>query len=182
MQLQKAQVREYFFDPLLARRAPIHFYRTNGTRPFTAIVIHFTLSRRRLDATACAVCLLLTAIGCGGSGKHPVTGAVSYDGEKVPTGWVTFVGDQGEAPINGAIAEDGTYRLEAEPGVYRVGISAPRKFPEGTKPEDTFRINLPPPHVPPAYNAAERSGLEATVEAKDNVINFALQPIGGGGR
>jgi hypothetical protein len=88
----------------------------------------------------------------------------------------------GEAPISSAIAEDGTYHLEAEPGVYRVGISAPRQFPEGTKPEDTFRMNLPPPHVPPAYNAAERSGLEATVEAKDNLIDFALQPIGGEGR
>ena len=122
---------------------------------------------------------MLSALGCGGSQSYPVRGVITYDGKNVPTGWVTFIKEgEGGQIINSAIAEDGTYGLTAEPGTYLVGLSAPRQFPAGTKPEDTFKMNLPPPYVPAVYNVAERSGLKATVEGKENVINFPLKPIG----
>lgn len=133
-----------------------------------------TQTRRCLRAGWAACCLLFLA-GCGGPQTYPVRGTVTFDGKTVPTGWVTFVSDDGTSRINGAIAADGTYDLRAEPGTYLVAIGAPRQFPAGTKPEDTFRMTLPPPYVPPAFNVAERSGLKAIVEGKENKIDFPLR-------
>ena len=72
-----------------------------------------------------------------------------------------------------AINEDGSYRLEAVPGTYQVGIASPPELPAG---REAFEQPAPPSLVPDWYGYPGRSGIEVTVEEKEeNVFDIALQ-------
>jgi hypothetical protein len=132
-----------------------------------------------------ALGLMIGAIaGCSESIERPKTlpvrGKVTYKGQPVPKGTVTFQPDQGQ-PAVGELQDDGSYRLTtfapgdgALPGHHRVFIIAntadPTKMP-GSSPGWTPPKDL----VPKKYNTAETSGLEATVSADKSDISFDLQ-------
>lgn len=64
----------------------------------------------------------LTTIGCGGGGpdRHQVSGRVTYKGEPVPKGFVTFMPDTSKGnsgPGGGAAIVDGQYRTEPGKGI-----------------------------------------------------------------
>ena len=134
---------------------------------------------------AAAAGLLFGAIsGCSESIERPQTfpvgGKVTYKGEPVPKGTVTFQPDQGH-PAVGEIQSDGTYKLStfaqadgALPGHHKVFIIAntadPTKIP-GSTPGWTPPKDL----VPKKYNNADTSGLEATVTEDRKEIDFNLQ-------
>jgi hypothetical protein len=109
----------------------------------------------------------------------PVAGKVTYKGQPVPKGTITFQPDQGQASI-GDIQPDGTYRLStfgqgdgAVAGHYRIFVIAntadPSKMP-GSSPGWTPPKDL----VPKKYNVAETSGLETTVTEDKKEYNFDL--------
>ena len=143
------------------------------------------LRLRGRSTVAAAAGLLIGAIsGCSESLElpktFPVGGRVTYNGEPVPKGTVTFQPDQGQSAV-GEIQSDGSYHLTtfaqgdgALPGHHRVFIVAntadPTKMP-GSSPGWTPPKEL----VPKKYNSAETSGLEATVSQDRKQINFDLK-------
>ncbi len=134
---------------------------------------------------AAAVGLLIGAIsGCTESVERPKTfpvgGKVTYKGQPVPKGTVTFQPDEGH-PAVGEIQSDGTYQLStfaqgdgALPGHHKVFIIAntadPTKIP-GSTPGWTPPKDL----VPKKYNTAATSGLEATISQDQKTIDFDLK-------
>ena len=83
-----------------------------------------------------------------------------------------FLPDQGP-PVGGRISADGTYRLRAAAGRYRVGVTAFPEMSPGANPETT---PPPPPLVPPKYNRPESSGLAFEVKPTDsNRFDLALK-------
>lgn len=121
-----------------------------------------------------------------------VSGKVTYQGKPVPQGTVTFYPQAGGRPSIGHIESDGTYVLSsvkpgdgAALGEYRVAIEARKVTGAPAEPtsfqdelEGKFPAAAAAPKiewlVPQEYSSAETSGLTATVEDKDNVIDFNL--------
>jgi hypothetical protein len=142
--------------------------------------------RARRAATAAVValvaplCLLVTA-GCGESGPEMarVRGKVTYTGQPVPKGTITFqAATPGGRNATGAIVEDGSYELQTENpgdgaivGEYRVAITA-----RDDAILDYIPKKAPPPKrlTPEKYEDPASSGLTATVKSGSNSIDFPL--------
>jgi hypothetical protein len=122
----------------------------------------------------------VAAVGCGGNERKTavVTGKVTYKGKPVPTGTITFVPKTPGPPATGELRPDGTYTLTtyrdgdgAVLGEHTVMITALQDMSDRL-PED--RNPLPPPIIPSKYSSVSTSGLTATVEDKENAIDFNL--------
>ena len=114
-------------------------------------------------------------VGCDSRpATYPVRGTVTYQGKPVPLGSISFVPEKGHM-AGGTIAEDGTYRLEAEAGPYKVTITAVPPLPPDVNPM-TDRFVPPKPLIPARYSRLGQSGLTAEVQADgENQIDFALR-------
>ena len=137
--------------------------------------------------------LTLLAAGCGPSypACYEVRGKVTFDGQPVTQGTITFYPDEGRSAM-GKIQPDGSYTLTtfnaedgALPGNHSVtikatsvsGPAAPASFEE-----ELARANVPAPTgertvtwlVPQRFSQRESSGLSATVQKKSNTIDFDL--------
>jgi hypothetical protein len=135
-------------------------------------------------AVLCGLCLLLT--GCGGAapevqGLVPVSGVVTYKGEPLTSGVITFVpvGPTGQ-PASGNIGADGRYEamtgtsaIGVHPGDYTVRVeswSSPPSMGEGGAMDPGTSA------IPQKYNDAGTSGLSATITAGDSrEVNFRLE-------
>jgi hypothetical protein len=135
-----------------------------------------------------ALCLSATlgglVLGCGdGEDAHPATvpvqGKVTYKGEPVPKGTITFQPDGGR-PAVGEIQPDGTYQLStfgdkdgAIPGPHKVMIIANTGDP--TKMPSSPGYVVPKDLVPKKYADLKTSGLEITVSKDKTAYNFDLE-------
>jgi len=92
--------------------------RENGTVPFP--------NRTVISCSVLSGILLLAVAGCGGS--TAVSGSVSYEGEPVENGSITFVPADGIGPSSGSTITGGRYRVDdMAPGekiVQIVGLKA----------------------------------------------------------
>jgi hypothetical protein len=121
---------------------------------------------------------LLFLAGCGDKGMKtaPVKGTITYKGRLVPHGTVMFQPKDGPA-ATGAI-KDGLYVLQTDKrdgavlGPHKVTVIS-LADQSGRLPEQ--RNPLPPPIVPLEYSFADKSGLTALVEDKENVLDFHLK-------
>ena len=126
-----------------------------------------------------AVLLLFTA-GCGERVKlGRVSGKITYKGQPVPTGTITFLPTSTGPPASAGIRPDGTYTLEtvdigtgAVVGKHTVMITALQDSPAVGAEE---RTPLPPPIIPVKYGNTSTSGLTADVQEGDNTIDFDLK-------
>jgi hypothetical protein len=140
--------------------------------------------RVRWGAATVAAVLIGAISGCNETVDRPKTvpvqGKVTYKGEPVPKGTITFQPDQGQASV-ADIQPDGTFKLStfgsgdgAVPGHYKIWVIAntadPNKMP-GSSPGWTPPKDL----VPKKYNTAETSGLETTVKEGQAEYNFDLK-------
>src|SRR5262249_20719765 len=122
--------------------------------------------------------------------RYRVSGKVTYRGEPVTKGSVTFTPmDQGSGrTATGELQSDGSYTLTtatpgdgALPGKYRVSISAveiDRSVTKG-KPGGMYRVDVlaKAPRkdlVPPKYGDPNTSTLAAEVKAEPNTFHFDL--------
>jgi hypothetical protein len=105
-----------------------------------------------------------------------VKGTVTYEDKPITSGTINFISEDGSS--YGELKPDGSYELMtnepgdgARPGSYKVTVIAMQDqgtaLPEAKNP-------LPPPTVPLKYTSLATTDLTATVEKKDNVINFQL--------
>ena len=142
-------------------------------------VARFIISGKQLAALATLAggLMLITVVsGCGGSGRVPVSGKVTLDGQPLEHGLINFRPDQGHTgPGSGSVVNDGRFEIPAakglQPGSYKVSITVLKKtgrmirdFPDG--PER-------PERVPVKINEADR--LEAVVGGgEENQLEFHL--------
>lgn len=127
---------------------------------------------------AFANCWWVVAVCCSDSGLVKVKGTVTLEGKPVPNGTVNFIPDVGGPSASGELKPDGTYELTTEkpgdgamPGKYKVVVVA-MEDQAGKLPEE--RSPLPAAIVPTQYTSLATSPLTATVEKKDNQIDFQL--------
>jgi hypothetical protein len=137
-------------------------------------------------AHALALSAILSGLtgGCGPAESHPETvpvqGKVTYKGQPVPRGTVTFQPDAGP-PATGEIQADGSYRLGtfgagdgAILGHHRVMIIAntadPTKIP-GSSPGYVAPRDL----VPKTYGQIDTSGLAVDVAKDKTTYDFDLK-------
>jgi hypothetical protein len=131
--------------------------------------------------------------GCGDDlkARYPVSGKVTYKGQPVPKGTISFspVDGAGEGAYGEVVA--GSYRLTtytpgdgAVPGRYRVSIASA----EAVTPKAAFDTNpnatpeaavakaqrTAKHHIPVKYASSDASGLTAEVKATSNIVNFEL--------
>jgi hypothetical protein len=124
---------------------------------------------------ACAaIVAILCASGCGDSSDAvPVQGNVSYRGEALSRGSVTFFPTAGR-PVNVAISSDGSYSTELSPGEYIATVSYSEPLPAGYKEGDP--VPAPKFILPEEYTRRTKSTLTASILAdQDDPINFALE-------
>ncbi len=123
----------------------------------------------------CVYIVAATLVGCGREGPERVIvgGTVTYHGEPLPSGRITFLPTKGtKAPLSGAEIIDGKYTVDGKGGVpvgtHKVKITAQRVDPKFAERGDSLPSNYQdvggPPmqqYIPEKYNA--RSELEITI-------------------
>jgi len=139
------------------------------------------MSRADLPIVWVAALLVLVLAGCQpkGHGTAIVRGKITYKGKPVPNGTINFIPANSGPSAMGNIQPDGSYTLTtyksgdgAVIGEHKVFIVAMEDL--GNRlPEQ--RTPLPPPIVPVKYTSLATSDLKATVENKENTIDFDLQ-------
>jgi hypothetical protein len=121
--------------------------------------------------------------GCATDDPHPATvpveGKVTYQGQPVPKGTITFQPDGGRPGV-GEIQPDGTYRLStfgdkdgAVPGTHKVMILANTGDP--TKMPSSPGYVAPKDLIPKKYSDLTTSGLEVTVSKDKKAYDIDLK-------
>ena len=121
------------------------------------------------------VSLVLLTIGCGDGGppSFEVRGKVTYRTQQISSGSVTFAPIGGGELIVSAISENGEYRLKAPEGKYEVAVMSIADVVDGP---EGFDQKVTKPLLPDRFSIPSRSGITATVEAKDlNAIDLTIQ-------
>jgi hypothetical protein len=121
------------------------------------------------------LCLFL--FGCSrGHPTAPVSGTVTYKGQPVAFGQVTFIHTYGHTAF-GPI-KDGRYSMRAPVGDCRVAISSLESDPpQDPKQRKQIRPGMvvPKSFIPEKYQRPDKSGLTFKVENKENIADFTLQ-------
>jgi hypothetical protein len=150
------------------------------------------MSLRNLRITSASVlsglwiALALSMTGCGGPYTGEVSGKVTYRGNPLPGGLVTFVHQDGRIGV-GEIHEDGTYSVPEAPGgnvkvtVRTVppipAMPAAVKLPGGIgggKAETYYPAGKYVP-IPKKYAEGETSGLALTVKRGSQPFDIDLE-------
>jgi hypothetical protein len=121
--------------------------------------------------------LVWFGVGCGGD-RIAVQGEVTFNGQPVPEGSITFEPADGKGPVSGGIINAGKYHLEGEtgttPGQKIVRITAVRKtgrkIPVGEGSGLTEEIL---PYIPANYNSESTLRVQVT-PGKVNTHDFHL--------
>jgi hypothetical protein len=128
---------------------------------------------RFLACSSLSLLLTISASGCKKSSDAvPVHGRISFHGEPLASGSVTFFPKTGR-PVGAAILH-GKYKTELAPDEYTVALDVAPEFPKGFKEGDP----LPPPKVtlPEEYANRTKSTLKATVkDGQSEPIDFELK-------
>jgi hypothetical protein len=123
----------------------------------------------------------LSGCGYGKNDRVPVTGTVTFDGEPVEDGVITFVpqGGGGEVKKVGATIHGGKYALAADrgplPGNYRVEVVWNKKTGKKvTTPGDTgTTIDETKQVIPPRFN--RDTTLTAEIKPAANTVDYDLK-------
>lgn len=120
----------------------------------------------------------VSVTGCGSSGpqRQAVSGAVTFKGEPLADGSVTFEPvDSKLGSMSGAVVKGGKYAVPAEsglfPGRYTVRLSSPIA---GTKAGDTpGAVRLAKERLPERYNTKTTLSIDVTADGP-NTHDFKL--------
>jgi hypothetical protein len=129
-------------------------------------------SGARLAALLCLAFLP----GCGGTGQVEVEGTVTYDGQPVKAGAITFVAAENQGLSGGGTILDGKYHVPAnvgpKTGKYRVEIRWAKPTGKKFKSETGHLIEMTEEGLPAKYN--DKSELTADLHSGKNTIDFHL--------
>lgn len=108
--------------------------------------------------------------GCNSDGLVPVSGTVTWEGDPIGKGMINFFPtDPSKRPDGGPII-DGKFEFRASIGDKRVEVFADRPVGE---PDPVMKLQRYEQFIPTRYN--EQTELTATVEAKGDTFEFALE-------
>ena len=139
-----------------------------------------SIARLNLLSAMCPiVAALALCLGCS-SDQTTIEGAITFDGQPVERGSITFEPASGAGPSAGGTIENGQYKIDASgvtPGEMIVRISAVRptgkKMEAGPPEPPGTLVDEVRPYIPAAYN--EQSTLKAQVKAGKVTQDFALK-------
>jgi hypothetical protein len=136
------------------------------------------MTRRHFSLSSTAALALLLVAGCGGRPMGEVSGTVTFRGEPLALGTITFISHDGS--VWRANVEDGAYRVPKVPvGPAKIMVSAhaspiPPNLVEKVQPPPAYRKPYVP--IPDRYQDADRSGLSYTVIRGKQKHDVALTP------
>ncbi|MBN2293115.1 MAG: hypothetical protein JXM70_11855 [Pirellulales bacterium] len=127
-----------------------------------------------------AICLTVTFYGCGGDGREAIEGKVTFDGQPLADGQISFLPMPGtKGPTAGAAIKNGEFQIASEGGTFagkfRVEITATR--PSNRKvmdPESGTMINVPQQFIPAIYNQQTQLTAEV-ISGEKNSFTFELK-------
>lgn len=125
------------------------------------------------------VALILTAsTGCGTS-TGTVSGQVTYKGQPINQGTISFVAKDPKVRPAGGVIQNGKYSLEVPVGEVAIAVNVPSMLPpveKGKKPPKKVKGKKPDEDVSPKYKDPKTSGLTMTVVKGEQTKDIALQP------
>ncbi len=132
-----------------------------------------------LTMRCCIAIAIVTTLATGCAQHDPVVsvkGTVTYRGEPVSAGEVTFRYPELGRATSAELASDGSFELMMPTGHYKVAILPPR-FVGGM---DAFGNELSAPprpeNIPEKYSRIDTSGFKVTVHSKQpNEFTFAME-------
>ena len=126
-----------------------------------------------------AACLIVTLCGCGGDGREAIQGTVTFDGQPLAAGQISFLPEPGtKGPTAGAAIKDGAFTIASHDGTFagkfRVEITATRPSNRKAMNHETGQmVNVPQQYIPAKYN--KQSQLTADVKSGEaNQFKFEL--------
>jgi len=137
----------------------------------------------KLQRVACLAILCATSVGCGskysGDQRFPLSGKVTYDGEPIDLGTISFLPASGDKQrVSGGTIENGVYsvpeEMGANPGNHRVEIRWAKKTGEQFLDPDTqTMVDKRDEGLPPQFH--KESTLTAEVSAAQTTFDFDLK-------
>jgi len=120
----------------------------------------------------------LAVAGCGGGKTAQVSGKVTYAGEPLNSGTVSFVGPEGSADT-AMLQPDGTYNLTKAPiGQVKIGVQTFPPSPMMAPPDPAAqkgKKTLPKyTKIPTKYGDPEKSGQTYTVQPGSQTYDINL--------
>lgn len=115
------------------------------------------------------------APGCGPSGPktYPVSGTVTFDGQPLPTGFISFTPVEGDIAPDAGKVTDGKFEFRAQAGKKRVEINANRQA-VGAKIDPAMGAVPSEQYLPAEYNT--KTVLTAEVKPDgENRFEFPLK-------
>jgi hypothetical protein len=116
------------------------------------------------------------ALGCSSEGRSGVTGKVTYRGEPITVGTITFIPKAENGIRSGGLIDQGTYKVEPkvgpDPGPHRVEIRWAKATGKKNRNEFGEEIDVRQEALPDKYHA--NSTLTADIKRGANVIDFQL--------
>ena len=128
-----------------------------------------------------AVAVAVAVVGCN---RHPssVAGSVTLEGKPLPTGVIMLTPARSGPSAYGAIAPDGSYRLQTgaakglEPGEYIVTVAANEPPPAGSSEAGGRNAEaIRPLMTPPEYSDVKTSPLRITVKPGSQKVDLDLK-------
>ncbi|OWK34602.1 hypothetical protein FRUB_10573 [Fimbriiglobus ruber] len=123
--------------------------------------------------------VVISVAGCDSGGKlKPVSGTVTYKGEPLDTGSVTFLYTDQPGPAGGAVITNGKFKIASpaglEPGKYRVQISSPKGVGQRTPEQIAAGASAPAKErIPPSYNTESKVTVDVTASGP-NEFSWAI--------
>jgi hypothetical protein len=131
---------------------------------------------QRFELAGVCVLLALLAAGCGAAdGMTDISGTVTFDGQPVAEGAITFSPLDGKSPTAGAQIEQGQYKARVPVGEMKVEITMPKVV--GTKKiydtPDSPVMPVTEEGLPAKYN--KESELKVSVSPGQNQKDWPLK-------
>jgi hypothetical protein len=137
-------------------------------------------SQKSFWAMGLVIAALGPCLGCGASNLAVVQGNVTFDGQLVEQGSITFEPADGVGPVTGGTIQNGKYRLGDEGGMVpgqkvvriRAVRSTGRRIEAGPPLPPGTMVDEISPFIPAVYN--EKSTLNVQVAAGEVTHHFEL--------
>ena len=127
----------------------------------------------------CAIALALIALGlsgCSDNGLIKISGTVTFDGEPIPEGSISFMPVDGKGVTAGGEIKNGKYTAEVSPGEMAVQIYASKEMKKENPTQEEIERGItsdPVQYIPEEYNKA--STLRITVADSGGKHDFDLK-------
>src|SRR5262245_3535921 len=120
---------------------------------------------------------ILAFVGCGsdGAARFTVTGKVTFQGQPVEEGQITFEDPAAGQVNSGQLGSGGTYSVELPTGDYRVSVSPPLVEMPGTRDSPGDLVPKSVKNIPKKYRVPESAGLAAKVSSSARSFDFDLK-------